>query len=71
MINVTDSFWHMLYTYVIEGHHAHDADEKSKKEIEELVKEYPDRQELFKNIHIMQKEWFVLDGTTGFIKAIQ
>lgn len=71
MITVSDSFFTLLNTYVQIGIHHPDSDDHIKSEIEELVSQYPTTQALYADLHIMQKSTFILDGVTGFIKAIK
>ena len=70
MITVSDSFFVMLNTYINTGIHHHNANERIKKEIEDLISQYPNKESLYADLHIMQKSTFILDSETGFIKAI-
>lgn len=71
MITVSDSFFTLLNTYVQTGRHHPDSDARIRSEIEELVSQYPNKEALYADLHIMQKTTFILDGVTGFIKAIR
>lgn len=71
MITVTDSFWQMLNYYLDNGKHYSDADEKTRADIENLVKQYPNTRALFNDIHVITKSTFIIDGTTGFLKGIR
>lgn len=71
MITITDSFFTMLTAFVQTKRHSADADSRIRSEIEELVAQYPNKEALYADLHIMQKSTFILDGVTGFIKAIR
>lgn len=71
MITISDSFFVMLREFVQTHRHSVDADARIRSEIEELVSQYPTTQSLYEDLHIIQKSTFVLDGVTGFIKAIK
>lgn len=71
MITVTDSYWVMLNHYLKNGTHHYDADEKTRADIENLVKQYPNKRALFDDIHVITKDTFIIDGTTGFLKGVK
>lgn len=71
MITIDDSFFVCLREFVLTHRHHPDADARIRSEIEELVSQYPNTEALYADLHIIQRSTFVLDGETGFIKAIK
>lgn len=71
MITISDSFFTMLNEFVQTHRHSPNADARIRSEIEDLVSQYPNKEALYADLHIMQKTTFILDGVTGFIKAIR